>query len=213
MIHADLKKSPKISEITSPRLLILAYDVFSRNTTWFTNNRPGENPCWYDNVELWKICTASASATTFFPPYELPYNSNEKIPHIDGGVSANNPELSAIAHALLMENKKDKNQLNVNEIAVLSIGTGNTTRPYSYQQVKGWGTLGWVKRLPDIFMNPSAQNSESICAQILESLGGDKNYLRLNFDLNARFKKDRVPGRMKILEENPYNQFIFEKTG
>ncbi|MBD2387130.1 patatin-like phospholipase family protein [Cylindrospermum sp. FACHB-282] len=49
------------------------------------------------NIELWKICTASASAPTFFPPDELPYNSEEYLPQIDGGVVANNPDLAAIA--------------------------------------------------------------------------------------------------------------------
>lgn len=209
LIHRDLNKCPKISEITSTHLLILAYDVFSRNTTWFTNNPQSEKSCWYDNIELWKICTASASAPTFFPPCKLPYKDGH-LPHIDGGVSANNPELSAIAHALLLEKE---NKLKLDDIAVLSIGTGNTTRPYSYQEVKKWGLLGWVSRLPDIFMNPAAQNSEPICAQIIESVGGDKKYLRLNFDLNQRFKKDCDPERLKSLEENPYNQFIFEKTG
>jgi patatin-like phospholipase/acyl hydrolase len=212
LIHRDLNKCPKISEINNPRLLILAYDVFSRNTTWFTNNPPSENPSWYDNIDLWKICTASASAPTFFPPCQLPYfNSDESYPHIDGGVSANNPELSAIAHALLLEKN---NNLKLDDIALLSIGTGNTTRPYTYEEVKKWGLLGWVSHLPDIFMNPAAQNSEPICGQIIESVrGGEKRYLRLNFDLNKRFIGKSTPEKLRTLEVNPYNEFIFQKTG
>ena len=207
LIHPELG-SPKISEISRPNILIPAYDVYSRNTTWFANNPP-DDPGWYDNIALWKICTASASAPSFFPPYELPYNAEQDLPHIDGGVSANNPALVAIAHALLTEKKKG---LNLSDIAVLSIGTGNTTCPYSCEDIKGWGTLGWAQHLPDMFLNPSGNNSEAICYQILESVGAD--YLRLDFDLNKRFKGEQQPGRLRpklTKREKPYNQYIYDK--
>jgi patatin-like phospholipase/acyl hydrolase len=194
LIHPTLG-SPKMGQITQPHVLIPAYDVFSRNTTWFANNPP-EAPNWYDHLELWKICTASASAPTFFPPYELPYSATQALPHIDGGVSANNPALLAIAHVLLTEKIQN---INLNDIAVLSIGTGNTTRPYTYPEVKSWGILGWAQRLSDMFLNPAAKNSEDIGRQIMEN--GGKDYLRLNFDLN-----DRVQG-------NSYNRYIFQMTG
>jgi patatin-like phospholipase/acyl hydrolase len=203
LIHPGLG-SPKICEITKPYILIPAYDVYSRNTTWFANN-PADAGAWYDNIDLWKICTASASAPTYFPPYELPYNAEQSLPHIDGGVSANNPSLLGIAHALFMEKTKG---LNLKDIAVLSIGTGNTTRPYSYQEVCGWGQLGWAMHLPDMFMNPSAKNSGDICSQIMESVGS--NYLRLNFALNERLKGDPQENSLRPLLEQPYNKYIAE---
>ena len=207
LIHPKLGQCPTIAELNQPQLLILAYDVLSRNTTWFGNacNR------WYDNIDLWKICTASASAPTFFPPYKLPYNSDQYLPHIDGGVSANNPELVAIAHALWMKRQETEN-LNLSAIAVLSIGTGKTTCPYTYKQLKKWGLVDWIKNIPNIFLNPSAQNSPSICRQILESVGGDRQYLRLDFALNERLKGERQPGRLRGLTNNPYNKYIYEKT-
>ena len=185
-------KSPRISEIPSPNLLILAYDVLSRNTTWFSNNFPngkGESKEWYDDLELWKLCTASASAPTFFPPYKLPYSNNPEgnLPHIDGGVSANNPALTAIAHALWIE--REKRQLELSDIAVLSIGAGKTNRPFTYQEVKQWGVLDWIKHLPDIFLNPSSRNTEDICRQLLSSV--KSAHLRLDFDLNERDKETK----------------------
>lgn len=210
LVHKTLGRTPKISEIVHPHILIPAYDVYSRNTTWFSNNHPQpdqgmySNPeIWYDNIELWKICTASASAPTFFPPYELPYNKDQGLPHIDGGVSCNNPSLVAIAHALLTQKSKG---LKLSDIAVLSIGTGNTTRPYQYGEIKEWGAIDWIKNLPNIFMNPAAKNSEDICCQILESAGGDN--LRLNFDLNERLQGEPQPGRLRPFLDKPYNKYI-----
>ncbi len=203
--HPELGKSAKIGQITKPHILIPAYDVHSRNTTWFSNS---DASAWYSNLELWKICTASASAPTFFPPYELPYNEDQSLPHIDGGVSANNPALMAIAHALFIEKQ---NGLNLSDIAVLSIGTGNTTKVFKYEEIKGWGKLGWAGHLPDMFMSPAAQNSEAVCYQILESAGRD--YLRLDFDLNERLEGEAQPGRLRPTIAKPkkaYNKYIAE---
>jgi uncharacterized protein len=205
LIHEG--KCPTIADIKQPNLLILAYDVLSRNTTWFANDDPEE---WYykNNTELWKICTASASAPTFFPPYELPYNSDECLPHIDGGVAANNPELAAIAHALSMT-RSDQGKTNIDEIAVLSIGTGRTTCPYTYSQIKKWGLLDWAKNIPNIFLDPSAENSNYISRRIFNSIGS-QNYLRLDFDLNERFEK-KQPDRLRKLLNKPYNKYILKK--
>ncbi|MEB3232519.1 MAG: patatin-like phospholipase family protein, partial [Leptolyngbyaceae bacterium] len=53
--------------VERPILLIMADDTLSRNTTFFASNNPAQNPRWYDQFPLWRICTASASAPTFFP--------------------------------------------------------------------------------------------------------------------------------------------------
>lgn len=181
-------KSTKIKDIDSLDLLILAYDVYSRNTTWFTNSPP--NNLWYKELELWEICTASASAPTFFPPYKLDNpayqedkNKPKNFPHIDGGVSSNNPTLSAISHALLTSPKVS----TLSDIEVLSIGTGKTTNPYDYETLKKWGLLNWIQHIPDIFMDPSAENSQVIFRQIIKGAGG--THLRLNFDLNKGIDK------------------------
>lgn len=209
LIAPELGRCPAIGEINHPNLLILAYDVLSRNTTWFTNNHGDNNRTWYDNIGLWAICCASASAPTYFPPYDLPFNADQYLPHIDGGVSANSPELAAIAHALLLN--KDRPEFSLSDIAVFSIGTGKTTLPYTSAQVKKWGLLDWIRNLPHIFMDPSAEISVAISRQILESINAQR-YLRLNFDLNERLKGERIPGRLREVGE-PYNQYLEEETG
>ncbi|MDM9584148.1 patatin-like phospholipase family protein [Nostoc sp. GT001] len=205
LIHQG--KCPTIADIKQPNLLILAYDVLSRNTTWFANDDDKE---WYykNKTELWKICTASAP--TFFPPYELRRNSEEFLPHIDGGVAANNPELAAIAHALSMQiNDQGKTRPKIEEIAVLSIGTGRTTRPYEYSEIKKWGLLDWAKNIPNIFLDPSAENSNYISRRIFNSIGSE-NYLRLDFDLNEQFEP-RQSGRPKKKLKKPYNKYVLKK--
>jgi patatin-like phospholipase/acyl hydrolase len=197
-------KSKKIKDIEKPIILLLAYDTLYRNTTFFTNCHPDMGDRWYDDCYLWELCTASSAAPTFFPPYKLvPANKQKfgdwEFPHIDGGVSANNPSLAALSLVmrlsqaplkLVPQQTKQKyhlDNLDFRDISILSIGTGQTNEPYQYDQVQKWKGLDWAGHLTDIFMDPTSEVTSTICRQIM---GGyeSQRYLRLQFDLNEKFK-------------------------
>lgn len=200
-LRKELKET-KISEIQNPIILILAYDMLYRNTTFFTNCHPDIGARWYDDTPLWEICVSSSSAPTFFPPYELkPYNEEKfgkwSFPHIDGGVSANNPSLAAISQVIkvgrapnvpLETKKKYKlEDLQLEKIAVLSIGTGRSGEPFEFNQIKSWKAVDWAQRVVDVFMEPTSEIDTTVCQQLLGGVES-KRYLRLDFDLNERFK-------------------------
>jgi uncharacterized protein len=194
----------RIQDIGSPIVLILAYDTLYRNTTFFTNCHPDLGYRWYDECYLWEICAASASAPTFFPPYNLEPVNKEKFgnwvfPHIDGGVSANNPALAALSLVMRISQSSDLlvppetkrkyklEKLQMKDISILSIGTGQTGEPYQFEQVHQWKPLDWAQHITDIFMEPTSEINSTICRQLM---GGyeSQRYLRLQFDLNERFK-------------------------
>ncbi|HEY9651760.1 MAG TPA: patatin-like phospholipase family protein [Coleofasciculaceae cyanobacterium] len=176
-----------------PIVVILAYDTRYRNTTLFTNyHTPEEGSRWYNKIPLWQICVASAAAPTFFPAYELKnYEESEKdgikeewsFPHVDGGVTANNPSLCAIARAIQLGHKLE-------DISVLSIGTGENKKPMPFEKVEGWGLIQWGLRISDVFMEGQAEIQSRICTQLM---GGatSRRYLRLQFELNEAFDKPR----------------------
>ncbi|MBD2666175.1 patatin [Richelia sinica FACHB-800] len=200
---ADGLGNTRIQELRKPPIiLILAYDTLYRNTTFFTNCHPDIGDRWYDECHLWQICVASASAPTFFPPYKLEPMNKEKFgdwqfPHIDGGVSANNPSLAALSLALRLssadidpEIKKTYRleNLELENISILSVGTGQTNDPFEFAQIKNWKGKDWIGNLPGIFMDPTSEIGGTICRHIM---GGHKSsrYLRLQFDLNECFKE------------------------
>lgn len=204
-------------------LLILAYDTLYRNTTFFTNYHtkeefPNGEP-WYYKKPLWQICTSSASAPTFFPGFELtheerlciggekmtskdgkPIKAPWNFPHVDGGVTANNPSLCAIARALDLGYKLEN-------ISLLSIGTGTDTEPYEFKQIKGWGLVNWAHRIANVFMGGQAEVQARICRSLM---GGSQSerYLRLQFDLNQTMYKEEDLKDKKI-----YNQLYKEVFG
>ncbi len=173
-------------EIPNPILLILAYDAMYRNTTFFTNYHPNAKKKWFDGQPLWKVCLASASAPTFFPACELNHTSKSEqyeeawsFPHVDGGVTANNPALCAISQAIELGHRLE-------DIQLLSIGTGQNKKPLDFKTIEGWGLIKWGLRITDVFMEGQAEVQSKIC---LNLLGGTKShrYLRLQFDLNESF--------------------------
>jgi patatin-like phospholipase/acyl hydrolase len=205
------------------KLLILAHNTLQRQTTFFVSP-PVDTPApWYADRELWEICLSSASAPTFFPPYwfkdqgiaiagqitrptQSPSAQSYKAhTYIDGGVSANTPSLAALVHAMDIEKQP------LDNIAVLSIGTGKTTNPYEYQQIRHWGAVGWVNALADVFMGSQIQISADLCGQLLCSAhqghpDGDWNYLRLQFPMNRRINSE---GEFLPPQEQ-YNEYLYE---
>jgi len=200
----------QLPEITKAKLLILAYDTRYRNTTFFISHLPEEQQRWYYDAKLWEICLSSASAPTFFPPYEFHWKDSQnpsseewQFPHVDGGVSANNPALAALGHVLGIEKQKLEN------VAILSVGTGETTEPLEYKEVNSWGLLGWAQQIPTVFMGGQFQLASDVCRQILTS-ANPKGYLRLQFELNDRFTQanDMCPPKRlgKEAEVNCYTR-------
>lgn len=212
-----------ISQIESPIILILAYDTLYRNTTFFTNCHPELGERWFDPIPLWKICVCSSSAPTYFPPYQL--ESQKEIgqwffPHIDGGVSANNPSLAAISQALSISQSKDVpeevkqkyklNNVQLQDISLLSIGTGQSGNPFTYEEVKGWSVLRLVSHLVDIFMEPKGEIDSRICQLLMGGLESDR-YLRLQFELNEKFAAKEgetwQDARVRLAEKDRKNKF------
>jgi len=116
---------------------------------------------------------------------------------IDGGVGANNPVACAVAEAIrLMRSGEVKaNQIEasmdriVNEICVLSVGTGGLGESLPWQEVRGWGATQWAPRIVDVVMDAPADIHRYIAEQIVTK-GGTQHgqaYLRLQPQLEQKF--------------------------
>jgi patatin-like phospholipase/acyl hydrolase len=198
-------------------LLILAYDTLYRNTTFFTSPCPEKNR-WFNEMKLWEVCVSSASAPTFFPPYKFcwtdpndPDKTEWKFPHVDGGISANCPALAALAHATRAFN------VETEDISILSIGTGRTTKllTVSEQGMSGinrWGKAFWGANIPDVFMGSQIQIATDLSEQIVQS-ANPGGYLRLQFELNERWGKRQrdLSPRPLLPKEDQKNKYIDKK--
>ena len=109
-------------------VLITSYDIQNREPFFFKS--------WRDNfqsVEMRDVAKATSAAPTYFEPALVPIDGAVRA-LIDGGIFINNPSVSAYVEAMKVFPGED--------IKLISIGTGEMIRPFSYDKAKNWGKVG-----------------------------------------------------------------------
>ena len=144
--------------------LINAYDFVNNEAIIFKSS--GGSDSKY-NPLVSEVANATTAAPTYFPSVI----TNEPNPRnlIDGGVASNNPSLCLISEAL-------HQGFALDNIKLLSFGTGYINSKEHSISSKDWGAIGWFRHgLIDDFMIGDSSMSQYQCKTIL----GD-NYLRID---------------------------------
>lgn len=202
VIQQELGMEKRLADISpdrlrSQKLMIISYDTVSREPVVFKSWRHEE---WYASVPLWEACVCSASAPVYFPAHRLIVDDRSPVQDrsmIDGGIGANNPSACAVAEAIrllrtgknLPVHAQESMDQIVNEIRILSLGTGELGRSLSWQEIRGWGALQWGTRLVDVILDAPADIHAYITRQILSDAMRDDPYhhLRLQPVLDQKF--------------------------
>jgi uncharacterized protein len=209
-------------------IFITSYDIELRMPIFFVNNvkdqKLGENfrkIC--QGYSMKQAAMATSAAPTYFKPYKIdtadPTNSGYYA-LVDGGVFANNPTFLAMMEALISSTKptpqNPKQQLlSINDILVVSLGTGSLNRRYSYDQAVNWGLVQWVEPLLNITLDG---NSESVACQLEQLLppanGFPKQYYRFQRLLTKANDNmdDASPANIERLEKLA-KQMIEQRDG
>jgi patatin-like phospholipase/acyl hydrolase len=131
------------------------------------------------HIPAYQVALATAAAPTYFDPYSSIYEDLNGLQQtfsnkVDGGVFANNPTLNAIVEV------QKAFQLQLKDLAVLSIGTG-------YQQFydagiivhskrkKRYGLIYWMiqngkTRLIDLFMQGQSQQIQNLVSMLQKGI-------------------------------------------
>jgi uncharacterized protein len=136
-----------------PPVLLTAYDIERRRAVFL---RTG------DDVAMVDATHASSAAPTYFEPVRV-----DGAALIDGGVFAINPAMCAFAEVA--------GELDL----LLSLGTGEHTRPLRFDDVRGWGRLEWAQPVIDVVFDGIADAVDEQLSRLL----GDA-YLRLQTPLD-----------------------------
>lgn len=121
--------------------MVTTYDIESRQP-YFLKSWDDENK----KVLIREAARATSAAPTYFAPALVNVYENKGVNKVtkalvDGGVFINNPAVSAYVEA--------KRIFKTDDITVVSIGTGQLTRPYPHKKTKSWGVIKWLKPLLD----------------------------------------------------------------
>lgn len=128
--------------------LVTAYDIERRWPRLYSNIQPNGQtpPCYFAK----HLARATAAAPTFFDPAKIPklHGASHFESLMDGGIFAANPSMVTLMHMVKMG-------WDIENIKMLSLGTGLSIRAYFYDDVKKWGNLNWVlpnKGIPIVSM-------------------------------------------------------------
>lgn len=152
----------------SPRTMAIAYDTVTRHPLFFKSFKPE-----HADIPLWEVCRAATAAPSYFPAH-LATVERRRRALIDGGVVANNPTACAIAEAVRLND-----DASLQGIVLLSVGTGQTTRPIPEREATTWGALEWAIPIIDVLFDGSADSVHYIAQQIL----GEAHYFRMQTPL------------------------------
>lgn len=138
-------------------------------------------------VKLWDAVLSSCSAPVYFPPNKV----KNKYLSIDGGLWANNPSLVCVTEAM------DFFQKRLNDIRIMSIGTGQQNIDFTEDDNMDWGIKEWLPfHLPSMKVTPKLLDlalhlsSESVSYHCHHLLGD--HYLRINSELGKEIPFDEV---------------------
>lgn len=94
----------------------------------------------YLHLLSYEVADASSAAPTYFPTSEIEIPPDEdEFWLIDGGVIANNPTMCAVSEA-----RRVWPEITLNDMRVLSIGTGFVARKINGPASRKWGGLQWI---------------------------------------------------------------------
>ena len=187
----------ELKDLTKP-CLITSYDIENRQAKLFNSIEATKAT---DNFFIKDICRATAAAPTYFSPARIKSIYGQYFSLIDGGVFANNPALCAYAEARklsfaeIFKNHQKPNCPSVNDMIIVSIGTGAEAKPYSFSRLQRAGKLAWINPIIDILLSANAETVDYQLSQMFQTLGSrnQKNYYRLNPSLkNASPAMDNV---------------------
>ncbi|AII48283.1 hypothetical protein KR52_03815 [Synechococcus sp. KORDI-52] len=117
-------------------ILVMAYSLEDRRPKVIKSTKDK-----YHGLAAYQAADASSAAPTFFPTKEVQLShEDESTWLVDGGVTANNPTMCAIAEA------KRTWKLPLEQLKVVSIGTGHRSKTVDGKKSQRWGAIGWFTR-------------------------------------------------------------------
>lgn len=179
----EVFKNLELKNLTKP-CLITSYDINQRKAKLFCSHEAHSS---LENFYVKDICRATSAAPTYFEPAKIKSLYGQEFVLIDGGVFANNPALCAYAEARkikfsdVLKNPEKTDYPDINDIIMISIGTGEILKPYTFEKFENAGKMKWITPLIDILLSSNAETVNYLLTKMYETLGlrNQKNYYRL----------------------------------
>jgi len=160
--------------------IVTAYDVTERKAVLFTS--PEARKYDHRNYLMRDVARATSAAPTYFELAAIRSMGGAPSYLIDGAVYAGNPTMCAVVEANKTVFGTCANPA-VNDLYIVSLGTGKDKKIYDYNKAKGWGAVGWALPMIDILLSASAEVVDYQMRQLFKVAGCSDCYVRLEPEL------------------------------
>ena len=151
-------------------VMVPAYDIEQRARYWFKARKARADAG--DDVALRDAARATSAAPTYFAPARVARERRHRA-LVDGGVYVNNPAMAAYVEAC--------DHYATRDIRLVSIGTGELTRPLAYERARHWGVARWARPILDVVFDGVSDETHHSLRKLL----GSDRYLRIQTKLQT----------------------------
>ena len=160
--------------------IITAYDVTERKAVLFTS--PEARKYDHRNYLMRDVARATSAAPVFFEMAAIQSMGGATSYLIDGAMYAGNPTMCAVVEANKSVFETCAHPF-VNDLYIVSVGTGKEKQKYDYRKAKDWGAVGWARPMIDILLSASAEVVDYQMQQLFKVAGCSDCYVRLEPEL------------------------------
>jgi patatin-like phospholipase/acyl hydrolase len=194
VLHSFFGQSLLSDSLTE--VLITSYDIERRSPFFFKRHKAKKSDG--RDYLIREIARATSAAPSYFEPAKCTnIDKSQTFFLIDGGVYANHPAMCAYAEVKAL-------YPDVNQITLVSLGTGGVQRPYRYEDAKGWGTAQWMVPLLDVIFDGVAETVDYQLQHIFMLNQSEKNnYNRITVPVPPGYIEfdDTSEASLRILKE------------
>ena len=166
---------------TRKNCIITAYDITQRKAVFFTS--PEARKHKHRNYLLRDVARATSAAPAYFELATARSLGGANSYLIDGSVFAGNPTMCAIVEANKIKFGGNSKPPSINDLYIVSVGTGKAKEKYDHQKAKNWGAMQWARPMIDILLSASAEVVDYQIKQLFYLAGCSDCYVRLEPEL------------------------------
>lgn len=201
----------RLGEVKSSDLekasLITSYDISERRAVLFTT--PLHDEDHIRDFYLRDIARSTSAAPTYFEPALVQSQEGMTCSLIDGAMFANDPTLCALVEARKNHFSRCDGNPEIEDMFILSIGTGKVLKKYDYEKVRKWGIGNWAMPILNIMMSSSAEVVNYQVDKLFLAANCSSDYIRLDPDLGlANSEMDDVSDKNLAHLENAARNYI-----
>jgi patatin-like phospholipase/acyl hydrolase len=150
-------------------VLVTAYETKDRFPFFFRSARARARADY--DFPMREAGRATSAAPIYFEAARVVDSTGRAYSLVDGGVFANNPAMCAYVDVIDSEPDAD--------VVLLSLGTGELTREYPYEEVRDWGLIEWARPLVNVVFDGVSDTIDYQLQMVLD----EGRYWRLQTEL------------------------------